>query len=171
MPNPQSQRQRARAPPSSARPSPRDRVPLRQLFWVASMADGIQFGWALQLSLLTPYVQQLGIPHTWASMRIVNEPTAAAFTYRLEKKFGMQRWRSSWKVSDYGGILTPTEIQYFRLWFDHDEAEGGSSMRGEGVGEGAPEGSGDNGVRRGNFFWVWFLIFDSCLRRTMEWKR
>ncbi|CAI5481166.1 unnamed protein product, partial [Closterium sp. Yama58-4] len=27
----------------------------------------IQFGWALQLSLLTPYVQTLGIPHVWAS--------------------------------------------------------------------------------------------------------
>ncbi|CAI7917612.1 unnamed protein product, partial [Closterium sp. NIES-53] len=34
---------------------------------VASVAAGLQFGWALQLSLLTPYVQQLGIPHAWAS--------------------------------------------------------------------------------------------------------
>ncbi|CAK9155514.1 unnamed protein product [Ilex paraguariensis] len=40
--------------------------PLRILIMVASIAAGIQFGWALQLSLLTPYVQLLGIPHTWA---------------------------------------------------------------------------------------------------------
>ncbi|EFJ10569.1 hypothetical protein SELMODRAFT_269407 [Selaginella moellendorffii] len=39
----------------------------RQLFRVSSVAAGIQFGWALQLSLLTPYVQELGIPHTFAS--------------------------------------------------------------------------------------------------------
>jgi solute carrier family 45 protein 1/2/4 len=28
----------------------------------------VQFGWALQLSLLTPYVQELGIPHAFASL-------------------------------------------------------------------------------------------------------
>nr|AYU70944.1 sucrose transporter 4 [Ginkgo biloba] len=46
----------------------RHRVPLRSLFRVASVACGVQFGWALQLSLLTPYVQELGIPHAWASL-------------------------------------------------------------------------------------------------------
>ncbi|MCH83287.1 SUCrose transport protein SUC5-like [Trifolium medium] len=34
---------------------------------LASIAAGIQFGWALQLSLLTPYVQLLGVPHQWAA--------------------------------------------------------------------------------------------------------
>ena len=34
---------------------------------VAVVATGLQFGWALQLSLLTPYVQLLGIPHAFAS--------------------------------------------------------------------------------------------------------
>ncbi|KAG9148139.1 hypothetical protein Leryth_014069 [Lithospermum erythrorhizon] len=34
---------------------------------VASIAAGVQFGWALQLSLLTPCVQLLGIPHRWAA--------------------------------------------------------------------------------------------------------
>ncbi|XP_077241463.1 sucrose transport protein-like [Tasmannia lanceolata] len=34
---------------------------------VASIAAGVQFGWALQLSLLTPYVQLLGIPHRYAA--------------------------------------------------------------------------------------------------------
>ncbi|GAA0149547.1 hypothetical protein Leryth_000384 [Lithospermum erythrorhizon] len=41
--------------------------PLRKIITVASIASGVQFGWALQLSLLTPYVQLLGIPHTWAA--------------------------------------------------------------------------------------------------------
>ncbi|KAK3230384.1 hypothetical protein Dsin_002265 [Dipteronia sinensis] len=42
--------------------------PLRKIISVASIAAGIQFGWALQLSLLTPYVQLLGIPHKWSSL-------------------------------------------------------------------------------------------------------
>ena len=41
--------------------------PLRKIIAIASIAAGVQFGWALQLSLLTPYVQLLGIPHKWAS--------------------------------------------------------------------------------------------------------
>ncbi|KAL8482617.1 hypothetical protein ACS0TY_028064 [Phlomoides rotata] len=40
--------------------------PMRNIILVAAIAAGIQFGWALQLSLLTPYVQLLGIPHKWA---------------------------------------------------------------------------------------------------------
>ena len=51
-----------------AAPAAPARVPLRKLFRVASVACGIQFGWALQLSLLTPYVQELGIPHAFASV-------------------------------------------------------------------------------------------------------
>lgn len=45
----------------------KNRVPLRALARVSLVATGVQFGWALQLSLLTPYVQELGIPHAWAS--------------------------------------------------------------------------------------------------------
>ncbi|URE34100.1 Sucrose transport protein [Musa troglodytarum] len=44
------------------------KVPRRLLLRVVSVACGVQFGWALQLSLLTPYVQELGIPHQWASL-------------------------------------------------------------------------------------------------------
>ncbi|XP_044474488.1 sucrose transport protein SUC2-like [Mangifera indica] len=40
----------------------------KKIVMVASIASGVQFGWALQLSLLTPYVQLLGIPHKWASL-------------------------------------------------------------------------------------------------------
>ncbi|GAV60962.1 Sugar_tr domain-containing protein [Cephalotus follicularis] len=42
-------------------------TPLWKIITVASIAAGVQFGWALQLSLLTPYVQTLGVPHTWAA--------------------------------------------------------------------------------------------------------
>nr|ACO87669.1 sucrose transport protein [Brachypodium sylvaticum] len=52
---------------SAALPPPK-KVPSRFLFRAASVACGVQFGWALQLSLLTPYVQELGIPHAFASL-------------------------------------------------------------------------------------------------------
>lgn len=52
----------------SSRGKKKNRVPIRALIQVASVAAGVQFGWALQLSLLTPYVQELGIPHAWASL-------------------------------------------------------------------------------------------------------
>ncbi|CAA0827837.1 Sucrose transport protein SUC7 [Striga hermonthica] len=35
---------------------------------IASIAAGLQFGWALQLSLLTPYTQLLGVAHQWAAI-------------------------------------------------------------------------------------------------------
>ncbi|XP_057469895.1 sucrose transport protein SUC4 [Actinidia eriantha] len=59
------------------------RVPLRKLFRVASVACGIQFGWALQLSLLTPYVQELGIPHAFASVIWLCGPLSGFFVQPL----------------------------------------------------------------------------------------
>ncbi|KAG4954895.1 Sucrose transport protein SUC4 [Glycine soja] len=110
MPNPdgrhRSQHQqppsRSRARPSSstaARPPARARVSLRQLLRVASVASGIQFGWALQLSLLTPYVQQLGIPHQWASIIWLCGPVSGLFVQplvghmsdRCTSRFGRRR--------------------------------------------------------------------------------
>lgn len=44
-------------------PQPPDPTTLKKLFLVASIAAGVQFGWALQLSLLTPYTQLLGLTH------------------------------------------------------------------------------------------------------------
>ncbi|CAN1786358.1 Sucrose transport protein SUC2 [Linum perenne] len=41
---------------------------MKKIAAVASIAAGVQFRWALQLSLLTPYVQLLGIPHEWAAL-------------------------------------------------------------------------------------------------------
>lgn len=94
MPAPEADRHRARA-----RPAVRTRVPLRQLLRVASVACGIQFGWALQLSLLTPYVQELGIPHAWASViwlcgplsGLVVQPLVGHMSDRCNSRFGRRR--------------------------------------------------------------------------------
>lgn len=51
--------QQTQPPPQSA--------PMRKIVAVASIGAGVNFGWALQFSLLTPYIQFLGIPHKWAS--------------------------------------------------------------------------------------------------------
>ncbi|KAJ9560334.1 hypothetical protein OSB04_005494 [Centaurea solstitialis] len=88
--------------PQRHRPSPPEtatRTPLRVLFRVASVACGIQFGWALQLSLLTPYVQELGIPHAWASIiwlcgplsGFFVQPLAGHMSDRSTSKYGRRR--------------------------------------------------------------------------------
>ncbi|PON68295.1 Sucrose/H+ symporter [Parasponia andersonii] len=94
---PEAERRRARAraplPPTPAR------VPLRKLLRVASVACGIQFGWALQLSLLTPYVQELGIPHAWASViwlcgplsGLLVQPLVGHMSDRCNSRFGRRR--------------------------------------------------------------------------------
>ncbi|XP_024026663.1 sucrose transport protein SUC4-like [Morus notabilis] len=89
---PEPDRRRARA----ANPA---RVPLRRLLRVASVAAGIQFGWALQLSLLTPYVQELGIPHAWASViwlcgplsGLLVQPLVGLMSDRSTSRFGRRR--------------------------------------------------------------------------------
>ncbi|EPS65755.1 sucrose transporter, partial [Genlisea aurea] len=75
------------------------RVKLRTLLRVSSVACGIQFGWALQLSLLTPYVQELGIPHAWASIiwlcgpisGLLVQPLVGHFSDRCNSIFGRRR--------------------------------------------------------------------------------
>jgi len=47
------------------------------------VAGGIQFGWSLQLSLLTPYVQELGIPHAFASIIWLCGPISGFFVQPL----------------------------------------------------------------------------------------
>ncbi|GKV33511.1 hypothetical protein SLEP1_g42016 [Rubroshorea leprosula] len=97
-------RHRSRNRPSSSnrppvRPPVRGRVQLRKLLRVASVACGIQFGWALQLSLLTPYVQELGIPHAWASIiwlcgplsGLVVQPLVGHMSDRCTSRFGRRR--------------------------------------------------------------------------------
>ncbi|MCO5593166.1 hypothetical protein L7F22_047172 [Adiantum nelumboides] len=75
------------------------RVPLKALARIASVAAGVQFGWALQLSLLTPYVQELGIPHTWASYiwlcgpisGMVVQPLIGYSSDHCQSRFGRRR--------------------------------------------------------------------------------
>ncbi|KAF7812043.1 sucrose transport protein-like [Senna tora] len=82
------------APADSSEPSP-----LRKIIVVASIAAGIQFGWALQLSLLTPYVQLLGIPHTWAAFiwlcgpvsGMIVQPIVGYHSDRCTSRFGRRR--------------------------------------------------------------------------------
>lgn len=91
---PESQQQRVRDPKESP-----TRTPLRILFRVASVACGIQFGWALQLSLLTPYVQELGISHEWSSIiwlcgplsGFFVQPLAGHMSDRSTSKYGRRR--------------------------------------------------------------------------------
>ncbi|KAK7364766.1 hypothetical protein VNO80_13508 [Phaseolus coccineus] len=73
--------------------------PLRKMFAVASMAAGIQFGWALQLSLLTLYVQLLGVPHAATSFiwlcgpisGLVVQPIVGYYSDRSTSRFGRRR--------------------------------------------------------------------------------
>ncbi|RAL51483.1 hypothetical protein DM860_010985 [Cuscuta australis] len=77
-------RKESRASTAASREPDRETgVPLKLLVRVASIAGGIQFGLALQLSLLTPYVQELGIPHAWASMIWLCSPVCGLFVQPL----------------------------------------------------------------------------------------
>lgn len=78
---------------------PLEPSPLRKIIVVASIAAGVQFGWALQLSLLTPYVQLLGIPHTWAAYiwlcgpisGMLVQPIVGYHSDRCTSRFGRRR--------------------------------------------------------------------------------
>ncbi|KAK8692081.1 hypothetical protein V6N13_075561 [Hibiscus sabdariffa] len=82
-------------PPSS----PSQPFSVKNIILVASIAAGIQFGWALQLSLLTPYVQLLGIPHKWASLiwlcgpisGMLVQPIVGYHSDRCTSRFGRRR--------------------------------------------------------------------------------
>lgn len=74
-------------------------TPIWKTVVVASIAAGIQFGWALQLSLLTPYVQLLGIPHKWAAFiwlcgpisGMIVQPVVGYHSDRCTSRFGRRR--------------------------------------------------------------------------------
>jgi len=73
--------------------------PLWKIIAVASIAAGVQFGWALQLSLLTPYVQLLGVTHAWSSFiwlcgpisGIVVQPIVGYTSDRSKSKCGRRK--------------------------------------------------------------------------------
>nr|ALI88694.1 sucrose transporter 3 [Phelipanche ramosa] len=66
---------------------------------VASIAAGVQFGWALQLSLLTPYTQLLGVAHEWASIvwlcgpisGLVVQPIVGYYSDNCTCRFGRRK--------------------------------------------------------------------------------
>ncbi|KAL0314213.1 UNVERIFIED_CONTAM: Sucrose transport protein SUC2 [Sesamum angustifolium] len=78
---------------------PTPAAPLRKIILVAAIAAGVQFGWALQLSLLTPYVQLLGIPHAWAAFiwlcgpisGLVVQPIVGYYSDNCTSRFGRRR--------------------------------------------------------------------------------
>ncbi|KAK4490078.1 hypothetical protein RD792_000733 [Penstemon davidsonii] len=80
-------------------PPPPEAAPLQDIILVASIAAGVQFGWALQLSLLTPYVQLLGIPHTWAAFiwlcgpisGLFVQPIVGYYSDNCSSRFGRRR--------------------------------------------------------------------------------
>ncbi|KAL0326290.1 UNVERIFIED_CONTAM: Sucrose transport protein SUC2 [Sesamum radiatum] len=78
---------------------PTPAAPLRKIILVAAIAAGVQFGWALQLSLLTPYVQLLGIPHAWAAFiwlcgpisGLLVQPIVGYYSDNCTSRFGRRR--------------------------------------------------------------------------------
>ncbi|CAO2829040.1 unnamed protein product [Amaranthus hypochondriacus] len=64
-----------------------------------AVAAGVQFGWALQLSLLTPYVQTLGIGHAFSSFiwlcgpitGLVVQPCVGIWSDKCASKYGRRR--------------------------------------------------------------------------------
>ncbi|GLU06800.1 hypothetical protein SLE2022_237940 [Rubroshorea leprosula] len=74
-------------------------TPVRKIVTVAAIAAGVQFGWALQLSLLTPYSQTLGVPHTWSSFiwlcgpisGLLVQPIVGYYSDNCTSKFGRRR--------------------------------------------------------------------------------
>lgn len=73
--------------------------PVRKILLIASIAAGVQYGWALQLSLLTPYVQLLGVPHKWAAFiwlcgpvsGFLVQPTVGYYSDRCTSRYGRRR--------------------------------------------------------------------------------
>ncbi|KAK8942063.1 Sucrose transport protein SUT1 [Platanthera guangdongensis] len=74
-------------------------ISLVRLFFSCMVAGGVQYGWALQLSLLTPYVQTLGLSHALSSLMwlcgpiagFVVQPCVGLWSDRCRSRFGRRR--------------------------------------------------------------------------------
>ncbi|KAL6634098.1 hypothetical protein ACP70R_026769 [Stipagrostis hirtigluma subsp. patula] len=70
-----------------------------RLFLACMISGGIQYGWALQLSLLSPYSQTLGISHSYVSLTwicgpiagFVVQPIVGYYSDRCTMKMGRRR--------------------------------------------------------------------------------
>ncbi|KAK8948284.1 Sucrose transport protein SUT1 [Platanthera guangdongensis] len=77
----------------------RRQISLTRLVFACTVAGGVQYGWALQLSLLTPYVQTLGLPHALASIMwlcgpvagFIVGPSVGAWSDKCRSRFGRRR--------------------------------------------------------------------------------
>ncbi|XP_072980669.1 sucrose transport protein SUT1-like [Typha angustifolia] len=74
-------------------------ISLVRLVFSCMVAGGVQYGWALQLSLLTPYVQTLGLSHALSSIMwlcgpiagFVVQPCVGLWSDRCHARFGRRR--------------------------------------------------------------------------------
>ncbi|CAA7403397.1 unnamed protein product [Spirodela intermedia] len=72
---------------------------LKTLILGCMVAAGVQFGWALQLSLLTPYIQTLGIEHAFSSFiwlcgpitGLIVQPCVGIWSDNCHSKYGRRR--------------------------------------------------------------------------------
>ncbi|CAI9297133.1 unnamed protein product [Lactuca saligna] len=84
---------------SSPQGLPTENCSLITLILSCTVAAGVQFGWALQLSLLTPYIQTLGIGHAFSSFiwlcgpitGLVVQPCVGIWSDRCTSKYGRRR--------------------------------------------------------------------------------
>ncbi|CAN4081231.1 unnamed protein product [Withania somnifera] len=80
-------------------PSQPLRNSLLTLILSCTVAAGVQFGWTLQLSLLTPYIQTLGIEHAFSSFiwlcgpitGLVVQPCVGIWSDKCHSKYGRRR--------------------------------------------------------------------------------
>ncbi|XP_058194357.1 sucrose transport protein SUC3 isoform X1 [Rhododendron vialii] len=78
---------------------PEHHASLFTLILSCTVAAGVQFGWALQLSLLTPYIQTLGIEHAFSSFiwlcgpitGLVVQPCVGIWSDKCTSKYGRRR--------------------------------------------------------------------------------
>ncbi|XP_010917012.1 sucrose transport protein SUT3 isoform X2 [Elaeis guineensis] len=78
---------------------PEKPISLTRLIFACMVAGGVQYGWALQLSLLTPYVQTLGISHALSSLMwlcgpiagFIVQPLVGLWSDRCYSRFGRRR--------------------------------------------------------------------------------
>uniref|UniRef100_A0A251UUP9 Putative sucrose transporter 2 n=1 Tax=Helianthus annuus TaxID=4232 RepID=A0A251UUP9_HELAN len=79
--------------------SPTQNCSMITLVLSCAVAAGVQFGWALQLSLLTPYIQTLGIGHAFSSFiwlcgpitGLVVQPCVGIWSDKCTSKYGRRR--------------------------------------------------------------------------------
>ncbi|XP_031493184.1 sucrose transport protein SUT4 isoform X2 [Nymphaea colorata] len=86
-------------PPKPDQRSPSKSTSLKTLIFTCMVAAGVQFGWALQLSLLTPYIQTLGIGHAFSSFiwlcgpitGLVVQPCVGIWSDKCRSRYGRRR--------------------------------------------------------------------------------